>query len=147
VVITTPEGHNSHHVGNCHGEIIPEERGTDGFGYDPIFLLPDLGKTMAEISMALKNQRSHRALAIQAARETILVADSSKWNVVTLVQIATLTTIDRLVTDDGLPEGAIAAIEAEGIEVITPARYGRAEAPTLEGQDEHVFQAATGRIH
>jgi len=84
---------------------------------------------------------------IQAARETILVADSSKWNVVTLVQIAALATINRLVTDDGLPEGAIAAIEAEGIEVITPARYGRAEAPTLEGQDEHVFQAATGRIH
>ena len=73
---------------------------------------------------------------IRAARETILVADSSKWNVVTLVQIAALAAIDRLVTDDGLPSGAIAAIEAEGIEVITPARYGRGEAPVLAGVDE-----------
>ncbi|HEY9076020.1 MAG TPA: RdgB/HAM1 family non-canonical purine NTP pyrophosphatase [Anaerolineaceae bacterium] len=53
--------------GICDGEIIPEERGNNGFGYDPIFLLRDMGKTMAELSMAEKNQRSHRALAIKAA--------------------------------------------------------------------------------
>ena len=53
--------------GNCPGEIIPEERGTYGFGYDPIFLLPELGRTMAEMSMAEKNQLSHRARALQAA--------------------------------------------------------------------------------
>jgi len=53
--------------GICPGEIIPEERGTGGFGYDPIFLLKDLGKTMAELEMEEKNRLSHRGLAMQAA--------------------------------------------------------------------------------
>lgn len=53
--------------GNCPGEIIPEERGTNGFGYDPIFLLPGINLTMAELTMDEKNQRSHRARAIKAA--------------------------------------------------------------------------------
>jgi len=53
--------------GQCPGEIIPEERGENGFGYDPIFLLPELGLTMAELSMAQKNQLSHRARAVRAA--------------------------------------------------------------------------------
>jgi XTP/dITP diphosphohydrolase len=54
--------------GFCEGEIIPEERGTGGFGYDPIFLLPELGKTMAELSMDEKNRLSHRARAIIKAK-------------------------------------------------------------------------------
>ena len=53
--------------GICPGEIIPDERGENGFGYDPIFLLAELGKTMAELSTAEKNQLSHRAQAIKAA--------------------------------------------------------------------------------
>jgi XTP/dITP diphosphohydrolase len=53
--------------GNCPGEIISVERGSNGFGYDPIFLLPELGLTMAELSMEEKNQHSHRARAIKAA--------------------------------------------------------------------------------
>jgi XTP/dITP diphosphohydrolase len=52
---------------DCPGEIIPIERGSGGFGYDPIFLLPALGLTMAELSMEQKNQLSHRALAVKAA--------------------------------------------------------------------------------
>lgn len=72
VVIATPSGEEFHHVGNCYGEIIPEERGTGGFGYDPIFLLPELGKTMAELSSTEKNQRSHRARAVLDAVPTIL---------------------------------------------------------------------------
>lgn len=72
VVICTPDGEEFNHVGNCYGEIIPEERGNDGFGYDPIFYLKDLGKTMAEISMTEKNQRSHRALAVLNAKPTLL---------------------------------------------------------------------------
>jgi XTP/dITP diphosphohydrolase len=55
--------------GWCEGEIIPEERGTGGFGYDPIFLLPELGKTMAELSSENKNRLSHRARAVINARE------------------------------------------------------------------------------
>jgi len=54
--------------GFCEGEIIPTERGTGGFGYDPIFLLSKLGKTMAELSMDEKNRLSHRARAVMKAR-------------------------------------------------------------------------------
>ena len=53
--------------GNCYGEIVPEERGTGGFGYDPIFLFPELNKTMAELEMAEKNRLSHRAKAVMNA--------------------------------------------------------------------------------
>lgn len=53
--------------GNCFGEIIPEERGTGGFGYDPIFLFPELNKTMAELEMEEKNRLSHRAKAVMNA--------------------------------------------------------------------------------
>ena len=54
--------------GICEGEIIPEERGTGGFGYDPIFLLPEFGKTMAELGMEEKNRLSHRARAVMKAK-------------------------------------------------------------------------------
>ncbi|MDD2920872.1 MAG: RdgB/HAM1 family non-canonical purine NTP pyrophosphatase [Anaerolineales bacterium] len=50
--------------GACYGEIIPEERGSNGFGYDPIFLFPELNKTMAELDMETKNRLSHRAKAV-----------------------------------------------------------------------------------
>jgi XTP/dITP diphosphohydrolase len=49
--------------GECRGAIIPDPRGTNGFGYDPIFLFPKLGKTFAELNEAEKNQHSHRAQA------------------------------------------------------------------------------------
>ncbi len=57
--------------GACQGEIIPEERGQGGFGYDPVFLIPELGKTMAELGMEEKNRLSHRARAVIAARPLI----------------------------------------------------------------------------
>ncbi len=57
--------------GWCEGEIIPEERGAGGFGYDPIFLLPDLGKTMAELPPETKKRLSHRARAVMNARDTL----------------------------------------------------------------------------
>jgi XTP/dITP diphosphohydrolase len=58
--------------GICEGEIIPEERGQRGFGYDPIFLIPEFGKTMAELTLEEKNRVSHRARAIFAARPRLL---------------------------------------------------------------------------
>jgi len=67
VAVASPEGGVKLAEGICPGEIIPEERGTGGFGYDPIFLLKDLGKTMAELEMEEKNRLSHRGLAVQAA--------------------------------------------------------------------------------
>ena len=59
-----PEPHIYYAEGICPGEIIPDERGMNGFGYDPIFRLAEVGKTMAELSIAEKNRLSHRARAI-----------------------------------------------------------------------------------
>jgi XTP/dITP diphosphohydrolase len=50
--------------GRWHGEIAREPRGSGGFGYDPWFLLPVLGRTAAELTAAEKNQLSHRAIAV-----------------------------------------------------------------------------------
>ncbi|MFN3742076.1 MAG: RdgB/HAM1 family non-canonical purine NTP pyrophosphatase [Anaerolineales bacterium] len=72
IALTTPEGETYLAEGICEGEIIPEARGTNGFGYDPIFLLPALGRTMAELDMAEKNRISHRARAIQALRPILM---------------------------------------------------------------------------
>lgn len=67
VALAAPDGRLQFTEGNCYGEIIPEERGSGGFGYDPVFFLPELNRTMAELSMEEKNRLSHRALAVQAA--------------------------------------------------------------------------------
>lgn len=67
VAIAFPSGGVSLAEGQCEGEIIPDERGTNGFGYDPIFYIPELGRTMAELEMNEKNRLSHRARAIQNA--------------------------------------------------------------------------------
>ena len=66
VALASPEGKIDLAEGTCSGEIIAEERGTGGFGYDPIFLVPGTDCTMAELSMVKKNQLSHRARAIEA---------------------------------------------------------------------------------
>jgi XTP/dITP diphosphohydrolase len=52
--------------GTWAGEVVDAPRGANGFGYDAHFLLPDLGKTAAELSAEEKNRISHRALALQA---------------------------------------------------------------------------------
>ncbi len=52
--------------GRWDGQIIAEPRGDGGFGYDPHFLLPELGKTAAELSAEDKNRQSHRGQALQA---------------------------------------------------------------------------------
>ena len=53
-------------TGRCNGVIIPEERGQGGFGYDPIFYLPEYDATLAELPTKVKNQISHRARALKA---------------------------------------------------------------------------------
>ena len=53
------------------GIIIREKRGTNGFGYDPVFLIPELGKTAAEVSLEVKNSMSHRAKAIKMMTERL----------------------------------------------------------------------------
>lgn len=72
VAIATPQGEVYFSQGDCPGEIIPDERGSNGFGYDPIFFIPEAGLTMAELEMPDKNRLSHRARAIKAAIPTLL---------------------------------------------------------------------------
>lgn len=67
VAIAAPGVEVAYADGKCTGEIIPEERGSGGFGYDPVFFLPEYGKTMAELRPEVKNQISHRARAVRAA--------------------------------------------------------------------------------
>ncbi|MBI5547905.1 MAG: RdgB/HAM1 family non-canonical purine NTP pyrophosphatase [Deltaproteobacteria bacterium] len=55
-------------TGVCRGRIALEARGEHGFGFDPLFDLPELGKTMAELTAEEKNRLSHRARAFQALR-------------------------------------------------------------------------------
>ena len=52
--------------GAFEGRIVDEPRGTNGFGYDPHFLVPDLGLTAAELPSDVKNARSHRGQALRA---------------------------------------------------------------------------------
>jgi XTP/dITP diphosphohydrolase len=63
--------------GTVEGLILPEPRGTGGFGYDPLFYLPDLQKTMAEIPLEQKNRLSHRAKALRTMID-ILKAENKK---------------------------------------------------------------------
>jgi XTP/dITP diphosphohydrolase len=72
VALVRPAGELHLAEGVCQGEIIPEERGQGGFGYDPIFYLPELHASMAELAMKQKNQLSHRARAILAIRPVLL---------------------------------------------------------------------------
>ncbi|MHC1781482.1 MAG: RdgB/HAM1 family non-canonical purine NTP pyrophosphatase [Anaerolineaceae bacterium] len=58
--------------GLCCGEIIQHEKGSNGFGYDPIFFFPEFNRTMAELTMEEKNQISHRARAINSAMPLLL---------------------------------------------------------------------------
>jgi XTP/dITP diphosphohydrolase len=57
--------------GSLEGEILSEIRGSAGFGYDPIFFLPDRNKTVAELSLSAKNRISHRAQALQILIPTL----------------------------------------------------------------------------
>ena len=65
VALCSPDGRTFIKEGACPGEIIPEERGEGGFGYDPIFLLAESDSTMAELSPEAKNQFSHRGRAVR----------------------------------------------------------------------------------
>ncbi|MFC2028757.1 RdgB/HAM1 family non-canonical purine NTP pyrophosphatase [Chloroflexota bacterium] len=71
IALSHPDGRLWIASGSCSGEIIPEERGSNGFGYDPIFFFPQLGHTMAELDMDEKNRISHRANAMRTAESSI----------------------------------------------------------------------------
>jgi XTP/dITP diphosphohydrolase len=57
--------------GRCHGVIIREPRGTGGFGYDPLFLIPEYHRTFGELSAVVKHALSHRGRALNKLRPTL----------------------------------------------------------------------------
>ena len=67
VAISVPNGATRWAEGECRGEIIPQERGRGGFGYDQVFLVEATGLTMAELDLETKNRISHRGQAIRHA--------------------------------------------------------------------------------
>ena len=71
ISIVLPDGREFVTEGKCEGIIISGPRGEGGFGYDPIFYLPDLKKSMAEMSMDEKNKTSHRSAALEKAHEIL----------------------------------------------------------------------------
>ncbi len=71
VCLALPDGSLHFAEGVCPGEIIPQERGAGGFGYDPIFYLTERGCTMAELPAEEKNRISHRGRAIRALRPVL----------------------------------------------------------------------------
>lgn len=69
IVLADWEGEVARAEGRCEGIILEKPRGTNGFGYDPLFYLPQLGKTMAELSLEDKNRVSHRSRALSQMKE------------------------------------------------------------------------------
>jgi XTP/dITP diphosphohydrolase len=72
VAVASPSGAIDEAWGECAGEILAVERGARGFGYDRLFLVEGLGRTMAELSLHEKNQHSHRARAIRAISPVLM---------------------------------------------------------------------------
>jgi XTP/dITP diphosphohydrolase len=72
IALAVPGGATQTVEGQIDGFIAEQSRGTDGFGYDPVFLLPDQNKTLAELGLDAKNKVSHRFKAVQSIRPILL---------------------------------------------------------------------------
>ena len=71
IALATPRGEVESCSGECRGSITFAPRGKYGFGYDPIFYLPELDRTMAELPLSVKNRVSHRGQAARKAAEIL----------------------------------------------------------------------------
>lgn len=71
IALVWPDEREETVEGICEGSVAHELRGANGFGYDPIFLIPERGATMAELPMEVKNRISHRARAAAAAAQLL----------------------------------------------------------------------------
>jgi len=74
MAVATPDGQVATTHGTCEGVIIDELKGENGFGYDPLFFVPQYGKTFAELDSATKNAISHRGQALQKAKAILEAA-------------------------------------------------------------------------
>ena len=75
LVVVTPEGEEFLTEGSVEGQILRQRRGQKGFGYDPLFYVPEYARTMAELTLTEKNKLSHRA---QAFRKVIPILQALK---------------------------------------------------------------------
>ena len=75
LAVATPDGREFLTEGTVEGRILSAGRGNDGFGYDPLFFVPEYDRTMAELTLAEKNKLSHRG---QAFREVVPILKSLK---------------------------------------------------------------------
>lgn len=73
MALVSPDGKEAMTEGSCKGRIGMRERGRRGFGYDPLFILPKYGKTMAQLPLKEKNRISHRGKALRRLRKTIRI--------------------------------------------------------------------------
>lgn len=71
VAVSTPDGVVHAESGDCPGQIAFGPRGSNGFGYDPVFYMPERDQTMAEVAPEVKNRISHRARALEAIKPTL----------------------------------------------------------------------------
>ena len=71
IAVARPGGRIETAEGACDGYIATEPRGHNGFGYDPVFYLPEFGKTIAELPPEIKNRISHRAMAAVKMRRLL----------------------------------------------------------------------------
>ena len=71
VAVATPDRVLLVTEGSCEGRITDRPAGTNGFGYDPYFFLPEHGRTMAELAPEMKNRLSHRARALVAMKRRL----------------------------------------------------------------------------
>jgi XTP/dITP diphosphohydrolase len=71
IALAWPEGRLLRAQGECRGVIALEPRGGTGFGYDPVFWVPEYQATMAQLGPAIKNRISHRARALAALRDLL----------------------------------------------------------------------------
>ncbi|MBM4348387.1 MAG: XTP/dITP diphosphatase [Deltaproteobacteria bacterium] len=71
MAMVSPDGREAVTEGSCRGRIGFKEAGKRGFGYDPIFILPQYGKTMAQLSLEEKNRVSHRGKALRKLRKVL----------------------------------------------------------------------------
>ncbi len=71
IVLASPQGIRKVATGHCEGLITEQERGGNGFGYDPLFIKHDYNQTFAELGELVKNQISHRAKALEKIMITL----------------------------------------------------------------------------
>ncbi len=77
--LAAPEGQTVVETGSCNGVITREPRGGGGFGYDPVFLVQELGRTLAELSASEKSRISHRARAFARMRPWLVAYEGGRW--------------------------------------------------------------------